>query len=195
MQVAVVGHGPSLSGAGRGAEIDACDIVVRLHNCEWQTPADYGARYDYGVLPGPWLAKALPGIVRRPARGWLLYRFDRPPQVRPPASAQVICIDRWRREIWAQGGVSNIGRPSPTRGSAAILMAAQHFKPARIWCFGLDNLMAGTTAGYAYPPEAPTLKILTPPDRPGLTEDRHDLAAERRMLDVAARHFNVELVA
>ena len=47
--IAVVGNGPGCLGAGRGAEIDAHDLVVRFNNHPTGYEADYGARTDVWV--------------------------------------------------------------------------------------------------------------------------------------------------
>ena len=41
--IAIVGHGPSLRGAGKGEYIDSFDYVVRFpYSGNWQIPEDYG---------------------------------------------------------------------------------------------------------------------------------------------------------
>ena len=48
MKVCVVGHGPSLKALKMGAQIDACDKVVRLKNCHMllAEPHNYGKKID-----------------------------------------------------------------------------------------------------------------------------------------------------
>src|SRR5690606_18855443 len=107
MIIAVIGHGPSPAGMGLGPEIDASDLVIRLHDCEWQDRADYGERYDWGVLNRRFPA-VLDRIVRRPAMGWLVYHLGGGFAVTPPEPHRIFDLMRWRQRM----GVV------PTRGLA-----------------------------------------------------------------------------
>ena len=64
--VAVVGNGPGALGQGRGAEIDAHDVVIRFNNFPEGFEADYGARTDV------WVRGAHPDVRDR----FDLERFD-----------------------------------------------------------------------------------------------------------------------
>lgn len=182
MRVAFVGHGASLDGAGRGEEIDACDLVVRLHDCDWQVSEDHGLRYDYGILPGPWLYRA--EVRRKPRRGWLIYCWERPRGKIPP-EGRLVDVSAMRKELLRQGARCRIGTPAPTRGLAAVEMIASILRPDRISPFGCDGLMSGRDDGYLYH------SALGRQDAD--TARRHDMAAERRVIDWIADRYQVEI--
>src|SRR5690606_35261823 len=117
------------------------DLVIRLHDCEWQDRADYGERYDWGVLNRRFPA-VLDRIVRRPAMGWLVYHLGGGFAVTPPEPHRIFDLMRWRQRM----GVV------PTRGLAAVMMAAQAFRPDEIRLYGLDAVVSGDGADYRYAP-------------------------------------------
>src|SRR6478752_1600746 len=75
--VCIVGNGPSVFGAGLGRAIDSMDAVVRIHEWAGLYADDFGSKYSYGILPGPWLFKAMNQVTIRPEDGWLCYNFSR----------------------------------------------------------------------------------------------------------------------
>ena len=76
--IAVVGHGLTPKGKGWGYNIDRSDVVVRMWNYHWQTPKDYGRKYDYGMfeISKTELARFNRHNVRFPGLGWLAFNLQ-----------------------------------------------------------------------------------------------------------------------
>ena len=49
--VAIIGHGPSLTKQARGEEINKYDTIVRLGDFFWCDSASFGSRTDYAMMP------------------------------------------------------------------------------------------------------------------------------------------------
>lgn len=175
MIAAFIGHGASLSGGALGPLIDGCDLVVRLHDWHWQPEADFGRRYDYGVLPGPWLARALTQQRRSPLRGWLVYGWQPHHRQGLPEGATYIDCGPLHTRLRQLGARCRVGVPAPTRGLAALYMIATLPGVTEIRAFGCDAIEAGSAETYAYHPAL------------GVTDHdtgrRHDMARERQALD------------
>lgn len=187
MKVALIGSGPSLAGAGLAGEIDAADVVLRLHDCAWQVPADHGSRWDWGLIPGPQrridfkaLARALPA---RPRNGWMAYCFG--PKV---AKLPRDCLPPVNVAWWNERLTKLAGRPVvATRGFAMFICATQFFsqggrqRPTTLVGYGFDAIKSGDRASWAYHPNCDY------PVDSGI-EERHDMAAEHQAIaDLSAR--------
>ncbi len=176
----VIGHGASLDGRALGPRIDGADYVVRMHDCHWQRCGDHGSRYDFGVLPGPWIDRALTQIRRVPAKGWLCYRLpsqrirEHPPSVimNRPVSEFSSTLD----EI-----TELLGRYAPTRGLMAVAMIAMKTAADEIVLAGFDSVRARRVIRYSK-----ALRI-NPPAAEGLKRNsRHAYDLERDAIDVIA---------
>lgn len=176
MEIAVVGSGPSLAGAGRGSAIDAHGAVLRLFDCAWHNPADHGSAWTWGLIPGPWkrldFTTIVAGMERRPALGWLAYHFGRPHR-RVPLGTRAVAAARWNARLQAVTGRSEIVL---TRGFCLFLAAAA-FGPRRITGYGFDALRAGSQAGYRYHPGYDATGF-----DPAKAAARHDAGVERELL-------------
>lgn len=186
MIAAFIGHGASLTGAALGPIIDGCDLVVRLHDWHWQPAADFGGRYDYGVLPGPWIGRAVAQVRHSPLRGWLVYGWQaRHRQATAPEGAFYVDCTHVQTRLRRLGARCRVGIPAPTRGLAALYMIATLPGITEIRAFGCDAIETGSTEGYAYHP------ALGRQDSD--TSRRHDMARERLVVDEIARASGVPI--
>ncbi len=202
MRIAVIGNGPSPVGRALGAEIDACDLVVRLHDCQYQAAADYGVRYDKGVLPGPWLKTALAGVRRLPSRGWWVYAWGAVggglpgDAVLPPGSQVCQFWDLFDR-VRVQGKAPSGHIASLSRGFCALAMAMRANPGAEIAAYGFDALFAADGAEEWPNPEA--YREMASKDMADFPvyhakAVHHDAEMEMRMLAEIAESTNTKLV-
>lgn len=143
MNVCVVGNGPSAD--GRGADIDACDFVVRLKGWWNRAAADAGSRIDawawYGCQEGcrdkpeftcehwfthsPKQTQKHDTATRRARRKW----FDRYAEGQP---VHVLTNEQWTRLR------ASTGR-DPSTGMVAIGMAIERFPDCHLHLYGFDS--------------------------------------------------------
>lgn len=203
MTIAVIGHARSPEGRGWGERIDACNVVVRMYDWEWQPLADYGERYDYGIVALiPFSLKPFLEAVNKPqpAKGWLGYARGREP-VNMAGLPKMEVISQDFRDI----GISLGGSPgfNLTRGCAAACWAVNAAgQGGTVILVGFDNLKAGLTqeAAEAFPDA-----VLKDWDerhpgwrdrlyRGGATKHgSHDIAIERVLLEKLAADRGVNL--
>lgn len=147
MLIAIIGHGRSPEGRRWASRIDACDTVIRMWDWTWQDRADYGSRYDYGLIE---IAPTLLDQVRRhnkavPSKGWIgsqLHCGNR--RVSPPLRTEIIDQRRWTRIGRAMGGIGKTGRLELTRGAVAACWAIENSEIRdKIVLVGFDNLQRG----------------------------------------------------
>lgn len=196
MRIAVIGHGPEPVGQGWGTDIDAHDRVVRLHDWDWQDAGDYGTRYDYGVLPGPGIARALKSAVRAPENGWLVYSPYQPLDRayvtdgimgRPVLDVRDHAI-AWFERLARFNARSFRGRAALTRGASAILLTAHVLSPTELTLVGFNNIIEGRF-GSGYPAACPAQNDF---DHPGQEYNHaHDMVAERALVFEALRRYGV----
>lgn len=197
MRVAIVGHGASAEGARLGSAIDACGLVVRMHDCHWQEAEDYGQRWDIGILPGPWRGQWERTRNGTPSEGWWCYTLKKHAAPESVGGAKVLAkvdLSHTRALLLRPGMV----RAAPTRGLAAALMAIEIARPETIVLIGFDRLWRGisdctpyTKAQAQADPEiaADNARMLR-----GFICGPHHFGAERQMLIRCASEAGVNLV-
>lgn len=189
--VTIIGNGPSVYGSGLGSKIDASDLVIRVHEYPAILPEDFGTKYDYGIIPGPWMERALSQITQVPDKGWLIYflssqkrNFPHPPAIMDrPTNIFTKEIDKFFSAILSVG-------MAPTRGISGIYMAAALFKPERIQLVGFDSVLSSKIVQYH-----PLTGVKYPDKLIGKNRnDRHDFRYERAMVAKIAEKFDVKIV-
>lgn len=174
--VAIAGHGPSLEGAGRGGEIDACDIVIRFQPWSWQPAADYGTRTDYGLMV--FRRKLWGPVVETPRIAMWMMDVGRP--VDPYPGAELIDF-RWATDaLLALGGRCGKMPPGLSRGAAAALIAFERLNPSEVRLYGFDALKHGDCKHWDYHGAYDEDPTISP------AHLRHDPAAERRLIEQRA---------
>lgn len=149
MRVAVIGHGPSAEGAGLGSVIDGCDLVVKMHDCHWQTAEDWGRRWDFGVLPGPWSGRWERTRQSSPTSGWWAYRLQKTDRI-PTELAGLLVVSATLKWTIPKLRRKGMGRVAPTRGLCGALMALQFASPTELVMVGFDRLRDGCMQGQPY---------------------------------------------
>lgn len=180
----VVGHGPSPAGRGWGERIDSAEIVIRMSNCSWQDPVDYGERYDYGLLgllnkhgklierePDP----------RQPDEAWVTYDWMR--ALAPKEWRGVPCLPSCADTLVKMVG----GRREPdfrlTKGCAAACWTIVHIAPVSLALIGCDMLLDGRPTQPINPPQYPWSR--------SARRRYHDHAAETKLIRRLALAFDV----
>lgn len=147
--ISVIGNGPSPVGKGWGERIDVSDKVIRLHDCQYQNRADYGRRYDIGVMP-PWWQTAIKCTNRFAQSQWWLYHFGTVKELDITKrhemfgrTVKFFDLSASNDMIRAHGKAPSGRRASASRGFAALVMASLTFPDATILAYGFDALFAG----------------------------------------------------
>lgn len=187
-RIAIIGHGASPAGKGWGSRIDSMP-VVRMHDHGWQSIEDYGTRFDYGILPGPWFEKALTDAHRAPSEGWLCYVLPTQKPKRIPPMIDYCPVFR------ADAAVAEFARPMlptrPTRGVAGAIVAGEVLQPDALVLVGFDSIFAEQWTPHAEGSDTPP-KFEGPAlyDANGIC---HDFRLERAALLSWARSRGVAL--
>lgn len=186
----IVGHGPSLKGAGLGARIDECGKVVRLKNCYTllAEPNDYGKRTDvmcsstevmtnmHRVKAGEYWGYPKKGDYNR-AR---IENFTR----RVKGNVFVADITNlWNAFFLELGGK----HPNVSTGMAALIIALDRLKPEKAYIAGFDKVLDPNTEGYR-------CTVPTPFNDEGRRDTGHDWVTENKMLGYLAAAFKTEIV-
>ncbi|MES0071918.1 hypothetical protein [Mesorhizobium sp. M0058] len=146
--IAIIGHGRSPEGKRWGPRVDGCDLVVRMWDCAWQASADYGGKYDYGLI------EAHPAMMltfqknnrRRPARGWIASKLHRPERCGLPPKCELVDQAPWNQIGQKLGGMGATGRLQFTRGTIATCWAIENApRGSTVVLVGFDNIVAGRT--------------------------------------------------
>lgn len=203
MRVAIVGHGPSMKGAGLGPEIEAHDRIVRLKQ-GWMMPQvrpdDYGSRLDiicstlktwrpYWKLPIKeyWGYQSFPG--QDASLGKIREHFGS-----IPVHLAGAAISRWLGEYreladirggWERpsDGMTKVGdEPWFSTGMGAIVMACALLLPETVTLFGFDNLVQGRREEFT------NIFRTTDHEYP-----RHAWNIEWRMLQLLEKEYNVRI--
>ncbi len=186
-EVVIIGHGASPVGKGYGKRIDNIDTVIRMHSCEAQNPIDYGVRYDYGILPGPWYDKAAQEVKKLPEYGWLLYFLHNQKRIkRCPKHLHRIPINSDEEGIFQMLGDMDM---PPTRGLCAIALAIIYLQPDVIWLVGFDSLLSGICTQYH-----PTHNDRIAEEYIGTSKNsRHDFNLERNKLLELSETYQIQI--
>jgi hypothetical protein len=192
--IAVIGHGRSPEGKRWGKSIDACDVVVRMWDNQWQSAADWGTKYDYGYLEvsPKQLARFHNGNVNVPTCGWVAGVLKTTDPALLPPNAKVISMGRWIDRGRELGGVGATGKLKLTRGCAAAAWALETFR-GELTLVGFDNVRTGTalTPEEGFPEvyrKAPTTAAFKDYVGGGTKYYNHDYIAEGDLLwDIAKR--------
>lgn len=205
-EVIVVGHGPSPAGKGWGARIDRADRVIRMFDCGWQDPADYGARYDIGVMTlrkrqAAWFARE---AVRRPTEWWAYDQDGHGVAISTPEPQTPVDVAAAQAEAVRQGGMGTGGFLTLTRGAAAACFAASQFAPRRLVLVGFDEVRARGFMSGPYPaaclqqiarrPDSRLIRRRMEARKPGDTRSAgHDLGVESAVIRWACAHAGTAL--
>lgn len=203
MRVVIVGHGPSLKGAGRGAEIDSYDKVCRMkigHKLSREFPADYGKRMDYLCsilktwmhywtlkLEEYWGYQNFPG---QDVKLEMVKEHFGKTKVRLESEA----VDHWlgvyreladvRMDHTRRDGMraKEGDEPWMSTGMGAIVIACAGHRPEKIALAGFDNTIASQRDGY---------KSMIRPE--GHVYPPHAWDIENQMIPMVAEHYGVEI--
>lgn len=147
MNIAIIGHGPSMKGQGNGDYIDSFDCVVRMKNCAKTlgTP-DYGNRIDALCLSTEVL-----GLVDHVNAGmfWLYPKtgrydeavtFDVVARKGAPFMIPLDLMNFWNNKFREMGA----NHPGVSTGMASIIIAAHYHEPSQITLGGFDTLLDPT---------------------------------------------------
>jgi hypothetical protein len=187
MNPLIVGHGPSLTGANKGFEIDRHTVIRMKRFTRFHEPVDYGLKTDYLCAS----TEAAPQMLGQtdPTEYWLYPKkgeydhsvktlFKDKPYVIPLEETKI-----WNRKfqklVGYEGGTK--GRNIST-GLAAIVICAWRLKPEKIVLAGFDTLLDPSIEYYSV-------------FNPGTVHDvMHFWKQENSMLPEIEDHYNVELV-
>ncbi len=146
-KVALVLSGSSADTANLATEIEKADYVVRLHDSDWQPAETHGVKYNFGVLPNPWLSMATRQIKRIPEQGWLVYEwaYQKHRQVVPP---QIAGRPTYSYAPKLTAEYFNPGL-APTRGFMAIVGCLGFFPKYQLTVYFGDSLRTGQVTEYS----------------------------------------------
>jgi hypothetical protein len=195
--IAVIGHAPSLQGSGLGEYIDSFKYVVRFpYLGDWQVPEHYGVRTSYFCASGGRLKQRI--REDPPEIGyfiWNKYLKCRVP-IKVWGRLNIKCEDVKCEEVsplihkWARKLPASSCQYLST-GTCGILIAADKIGEP-ITVFGCDDLKIGRDMGKGY------IGSWLYENRPGTgaliaREGAHSLSAERKLIDVIAKEYNVTI--
>jgi hypothetical protein len=197
MRACIVGHGPSLLNAGRGPEIDKYDLIVKMPDTKpWKTPENHGSRIDVYCTTGqpakirrlrrcnepPRLATYMWKKRRRnglPFKGRMVNRFD-------PTLIQDFKIKNAQKinNIWQDKfAFTRPGYPYFTRGTLAVIITAEYYKPDTIMMLGCDNLKIGSSENFT---DGPKWQVRT---------DGHNYKAEHDFIKYCVQpHYKIKVL-
>lgn len=188
--VCVVGHGPSLQGAGLGSEIDK-HFVVRLKNCSMllAMTSDYGKKTD-AMCSSTEVLPHLPKVKAREYWGYpklghyslrrvkWLKRHVGDAKVHVPIDA----CNLWNAAFRELGG----RHPNVSTGLGAVICALELKRPKTLYLAGFDNVMNPSIEGYQS-------TVPTPFNDGGTKSTGHDWATERKLLGYMATYYQTEI--
>jgi hypothetical protein len=191
--VVIVGHGPSLKGAGLGPRIDTFKWVVRLKNCSMllAEPHDYGTKTDVmcsstEVLPVIAKVKAKEywgypkkGTYVKSRVRWLSRHVEAGSSVIVPLE---VC-NLWNAFFREMGGK----HPNVSTGMGAVICALHLKRPKKLYLAGFDNVLDPSIEGY-------NCTVPTHFNHGGTRSTGHDWLAENQLLSYLAAHFQTKIL-
>lgn len=187
MKVAIVGHGVSLTNAGKGSEIDSFDKVVRLKGSNTvMGTEDFGFKVDALVasteIMGTFFKMDAPEYWAYPKKGYFdekSFAINMGRLERPVVLAWHTC-NHWNNYFRQMKAC----HPNVSTGMAAIIIAASQWRPEEIKLFGFDTLTN---------PAIPFSRHSGIP-RSGVGEyPNHDWQKEHELLKVLERTYNLTI--
>jgi hypothetical protein len=178
-----------------------------MWNWDWQDPADYGERYDVGIIEThPKIIKQWREHNRRmPAEAWVASILNCPRgtfSTLPERSITVEQHSRWIEQEGRAAGIEGCGETGNwelTRGGIAACWAMENAAPSgELILVGFDNIAAGV----ALAPDAAFSPVYQAHGgfwgmdgyKAGATkEGNHDYIAERLLLENMARRLGLGL--
>jgi hypothetical protein len=189
--VCIVGHGPSLKGAGLGKEIDK-HFVVRLKNCSMllAEAVDYGRRTD-AMCSSTEVLPHLPKVKAKeywgyPKHGtyserrvkWLKRHVEQTSKVFVPVDA----CNLWNAAFLELGG----RHPNVSTGMGAVIIALELKRPKTLLLAGFDNVLFPSTQGYRS-------TVPTAFNDGGNKDTGHDWQMEHELLPYLATAYKAEI--
>ena len=188
--VVIVGHGPSLKGAGLGGKIDGFDCVVRMKNCATllAEPKDFGKKTDVMCSS----TEVLHTLVNVKAKEYWGYpkkgNYDRAAvkwlerQVAGRVRVPLDVCNLWNAAFLELGG----RHPNVSTGMAAIVIALELRRPEVLTLAGFDKVLNPSVEGYQS-------TVPTPWNDGGKKDTGHDWGTENKLLGYLATHYNVRI--
>ena len=202
MTICIIGHGPSLNGAGRGQEIDNYGLIVRMGQTNhWMNPVDYGnkthivcqtakpgkVRTMRNYCPIPEYHTYMWFKKRTSKKNFKLNTIERIDPTLVPEfkiiSAQET-VNFWQKKFLAFSPAYRF----ITRGTAAIAIIGDFHmwmkeNPNRkITLLGCDNLKAAHSGGFRHGPHGFVR-----------THQPHDYAAEHLLVEEMEKYYHMEV--
>ena len=192
MRVAIVGHDKTLPGRGLGAEIDSCDLVVKMLNCGWHDSVDYGKRYDFAIATKS--SFVLDSVKMPKIAIWCYEKHGRELFHHLGADAQDITplIRHSITDLLPKFA----GREVPvgiSRGCAAVLGVIAVLIPRKIMLYGMGQLASGVRQEDRHPDIY--REHLTTEQKSVLPADKdHNWQAEHKLIHYVAKLNKCELL-
>jgi hypothetical protein len=114
---------------------------------QWQDPADYGERYDFGFFEAtPSMMRTFYGCnMRTPTRGWVASALAHHEHCKLPPLTEVVDQAPWNEIGLGLGGLGATKRLQFTRGTIATCWAIESNPLSTIILVGFDNIRRGQT--------------------------------------------------
>jgi hypothetical protein len=184
----IIGHGASLQNSGQGENIDAFKYVVRFpYIGDWQAPADYGIKTSYVCAT---VGRARNKLRRQiPEVGYFIWNKTRG-EIPSDLKSLIGFFGGENMTELITGWQKKMLKLKPkyscfSHGTAAICVMAHKFG-LPIVVLGCENLAAGENdpkkyhGGWYYEKRKQPI-------------NGHDLAAERKMVDLMAKKYNLKI--
>ena len=184
--VIIVGHGPSLIGAGLGSRIDSYPIVVRMKHCMklLENQKDFGKRTDYMCSSTEVMVNMLPVKAKEywcyPKRGRWNKSLEE--QMKVPYVIPLELCEKWNVWFRSQKTSREHEIPNYSTGMAAIIIALDRLKPNKLILAGFDSMLN---------PKVPYTSTLS--DRSYKNQIGHDWEIENRMLKLLSEEYHCEI--